>query len=138
MEWHPEFIVGRTRLQVAFTGGHLCGGAVTAASYETTDPVVQAVIERSAAYKQKRIVLAASYPDEAALKPAGSAPGGVPAEVGNPSPRGVTLEYSDLEEIRDFLQREKGVAIDDIFTDESCIDVAARLGFTLKKKTVKS
>ena len=51
MEWHPEFRVGRTRLQVSFTGGHLCGGACTPASFETSDAVVQKVIEDSAAYR---------------------------------------------------------------------------------------
>lgn len=57
MEWHPVFRAGRTRIQVPFTGGHLCGGACTPASYETSDPVVQMVIERSAAFRQGRIRL---------------------------------------------------------------------------------
>ena len=55
MEWHPVFRAGRTRLQVSFTGGHLCGGACTPAAYETSDSVVQAVIEASAAFRSGRI-----------------------------------------------------------------------------------
>lgn len=55
MEWHPEFRVGRSRLTVPFTGGHLCGGACTPASFETADPVVQIVIEQSAYFRSGMI-----------------------------------------------------------------------------------
>lgn len=57
MEWHPVFSAGRSRLQVSFTGGHLCGGASTPASFETEDPVVQAIIEGSKAFKTGRITI---------------------------------------------------------------------------------
>lgn len=57
MEWHPVFNVGRTRLRVSFTGGHLCGGGTTPAVFETSDPVVQAVIEGSAAFRGNKIRL---------------------------------------------------------------------------------
>lgn len=63
MEWHPVFNIGRTRMRVPFTGGHLCGGGITPATYETSDPVVQAVIEDSAAFRSKRIRLAWSRND---------------------------------------------------------------------------
>ncbi|MBO5445672.1 MAG: hypothetical protein J5995_10085 [Muribaculaceae bacterium] len=63
MEWHPVFCIGRTRMRVSFTGGHLCGGGTTPASYETDDPVVQAVIEGSAEFRRKRIRLAWSRPE---------------------------------------------------------------------------
>lgn len=58
MEWHPVFNVGRTRIAVSFTGGHLCGGGTTPAVFETDNPVVQAVIENSDAFRSNRIRLA--------------------------------------------------------------------------------
>lgn len=42
---------------MSFTGGHLCGGACTPASFETEDPVVQAIIEGSKAFKTGRITI---------------------------------------------------------------------------------
>lgn len=67
MEWYPIFKVGRMRLQLSFTGGHLCGGASTAASYETSDPVVQKVIESSAEFRNGRIKLASGRDSEAGI-----------------------------------------------------------------------
>ncbi len=57
MEWHPVFVVGRTRLQLPFVGGHFCGGATCAATFQTSDPVVQKIIENSVAFKSDKIVL---------------------------------------------------------------------------------
>lgn len=58
MEWHTVFAAGRSRIRVSFIGGHLCGGGSTPAVYETSDPVVQKVIERSGAFRSGRIRLA--------------------------------------------------------------------------------
>ncbi len=127
MEWHPEFRVGRMRLQVAFTGGHLCGGAVTAASFETADPVVQKIIERSAAYQQNRIVVGATYEDEEA-----------PAESEQSTSSVSVLEYSSEEEIRDHLHYMKGVPLESLCNEGACFAEADRLGVKLKKKRVIS
>ncbi len=55
MEWHPVFVVGRTRLQLPFVGGHFCGGASCAATFQTSDRVLQEIIENSEAYISGRI-----------------------------------------------------------------------------------
>lgn len=115
MEWHPIFKAGRTRIQVSFTGGHLCGGASTAATYETSDPVVQAVIERSEYFRSGRIRLGKSENTDKSGKP----------EV---------FEYSKDSEIFDYLEEKHGVKADDILDLESCLRVARRLGIILKKK----
>ena len=127
MEWHPEFRAGRTRLQVAFTGGHLCGGACTAASYETSDPVVQKVIEGSEPFRSGRIRLSREWRnrDDGRKDP-------LPAGSGGPA----RFEYGDEEDIYEFLHNEKGVPLEQLTDRGSCFSVAERLGVTLVRKSV--
>lgn len=118
MEWHPVFKTGRVRMTVAFTGGHLCGGASTPASCETSDPVVQAVIENSGAFRSGRIRVAM-----------GQQP--------SPTRRKSTevFEYSTEEEIYDFLEKKKGVPLERLCNKDSCYTEAKRLDIILKKRS---
>lgn len=141
MEWHPEFRVGRTRLQVSFTGGHLCGGACTPASFETSDEVVQKVIEDSSAFRSGRIrigmVMEGSHPGRRSERPreasdterAESASGAV-VSMTDPH-NNIVMEFDSIDAASDFLQNEKGVPIDDVYTSEQCVAVARRLGIEL-------
>ena len=151
MEWLPEFRVGRGRLQVSFTGGHLCGGACTPASYETSDPVVQKVIESSVHFRQGRIrlVMEDGHTDRPAIgstmlsgaaTPEPASEGvlpecvcGVAANVTD-SHKGFVFEYSTLDDISDFLQFGKSVPLDRLHSEEDCFREAERLGIVLKKK----
>lgn len=143
MEWHPEFRVGRTRLQVSFTGGHLCGGAITPASYETADPVVQKVIETSMAFRNGRIRAVCGYGATQSIDP--------PAEdvvmhdavpissvmEATASKAGSTctvMEFEDIDEAADFLQDRKGIPIDRVLTREQCMAEASQLGIDMKIK----
>ena len=119
MEWHPEFKAGRTRIRVSFTGGHLSAGGCTPAAFETSDPVVQAVIEASAAYRSGRIASTAGHPPAA---PAHAAPALTP------------LSFQTLGEAQDYLQNSKGVRIDEVLTLEACLARAAQLGISLAIK----
>ena len=139
MEWHPVFRAGLTRVQVSFTGGHLCGGASTAASFETSDPVVQLLIERSEAFRSGRITLRSC--SSSGLLPASTAPEGpravsvAPRREGDiPSPHETVMEFEDLDKASDFLQRYKGIRIDDIVTRDQCVAEARRFGIDLKIK----
>lgn len=67
------FAVGRARIQVSFTGGHLGDGCSTPAKYTTSDPVVQKVIENSEHFRNGRIRVGAVY-EEPAPKPSYSKP----------------------------------------------------------------
>lgn len=119
MEWHPVFRVGRMRLQVSFTGGHLCGGACTSASYETSDPVVQKVIESSKAFGSGRIYVAAV---------AEEAPSAKKKVVSHST----VMEFDDIDKASDFLQHEKGIPLERIITLDECVAEARRLGIDLK------
>ena len=114
MEWHPEFAAGRTRVRVSFTGGHLCGGCVTPAVFETSDPVVQAVIERSEAFSSKRIRLA---------------PGCRPMERGQKAP--VKMDFNNLETATEMLHYDKGVPLSQLMDEESCIREGRKLGLEI-------
>lgn len=118
MEWHPEFKVGRSSLQIAFTGGHLCCGGSTPASFETADPVIQRVIESSEAFFDGRIRLRKVSKSDDMVKATNQ-------EV---------FEYSDIKEVYEFLQHIKGVPVDDLSEKDSCFLVAKRLGVKLRKK----
>ena len=133
MEWHPEFRVGRGRIQVSFTGGHLCGGASTPASYATSDPVVQKVIEGSSAFRQGRIRLVMEE-GHAGRRPVLSV--AVPSEpsCGSAPDKGCVFEYGNIDDISDFLQFGKGVPLERLSSVEECFREAERLGVVLKKK----
>lgn len=120
MEWHPVFRTGRSRLQISFTGGNLCGGAATAASYETSDPVVQRVIEDSVYFKSNRIRLAGSW-DE------------TPPPAKEPQKKIAQLEYTDVGNLRDSLHFNYKIPLLDLKDEETCRKEAEKLGIQLIK-----
>ncbi len=130
MEWHPEFRVGRVCLKVAFTGGHLCGGACTPAVCETTDPVVQKVIESSTAFRNGRIRLVKEQQLMEGRLP--SLPPDVPGSL--PPKKLVSIEFDDIDKATDFLQHAKGIPLERIITLDQCVAEAKRLGMDLKIK----
>ncbi len=123
MEWHPVFRVGRTRLQVSFTGGHLCGGACTPAYYDTSDPVIQKIIESSAPYRAGRIRRRSIGTMESQSPP--------------PPSQKEVVEYSDIEDLCDYLHKVKGIPLEQLCGEkEACFREANRLGLTLKPITL--
>lgn len=134
MEWHPVFSAGRTRLKVTFTGGHLSAGGCTPASFETSDPVVQRVIESSLPFRRGQIrvmggaAVGMTAPNDQRTDCAYGAAVSMTAAHGQP------MEFSTLGEAQDFLQASKSVPIDGMLTHEDCIAVAARLGIPMTIK----
>lgn len=57
MEWHALIPIGKSSLNVKFTGGTLTGYGVTPAKYTTSDAVIQKMIENSEYFKNGRIKL---------------------------------------------------------------------------------
>lgn len=112
MEWHPVFRAGRSRLQVSFTGGHMCGGASTPASFETADPVVQAVIESSDAFRSGRIRIG--------------------MEMDSPGGQMTVKEFKDTLEAADFLHYHKGVPLEKVITPDQCLAQAQLVGIDLR------
>lgn len=147
MEWHPVFAVGRARLQVSFTGGHLGEGCVTPARYETTDPVVQKVIESSESFRCGRIRLSAAccLSMAQAASAADSRHQPVPsaadhrlgmeqaASAADPI-KFDTFEFASLDEVREFLRKEKGVPKTRLDSETDCRREARLLHFDFKIK----
>lgn len=128
MEWHPVFTVGRTHIRVPFTGGYLSDGAVTPATFETADAVVQTVIEQSKAYKSKRIRLRSVVDIEiASTRSKINSPEKAPEQL-------KVIECGSWEEAADSLQYTYGVAVECLKDEASCKAEAGKLGFELKFK----
>lgn len=148
MEWHPVFNIGRTRMRVSFTGGHLCGGGTTPAAYETADPVVQAVIENSAAFRSKRIRLACSRPAPRDNSTAASAAMPLPhhatvvlsATHSATAPKKEqvkvfeTMEFESLEDVSDYLHFKRQIPTSRLIDLESCKHEAQKIGIEIKLK----
>lgn len=68
MDWAANIKAGKATVNVHFTGGALTAYGVTPATYSTTNPLFQAVIENSDYFKNGRITLLSK------MEVAGSAP----------------------------------------------------------------
>ena len=140
MEWHPEFKVGMTHVRVSFTGGHLCGGGRTPASFETDDPVVQAVIEGTEAFRTGRIRVGMEFalPVKFLYKDAWRVKSRVIGMdclgAACPEESRCVFEYRTIDDISDFLQFQKGVSLERLHTEASIFEQAKLLGLELRKK----
>ena len=129
MEWHPVFVAGRARLRVSFTGGHLGDGVCTPAVCETSDAVVQKVVESSEAFRSGRIRLAATY--------GGPAPDARPAPSASSAPSAqrksdvADMEFEALDDAIDFLHMRKGIPTGRLLDKESCQREALALGISI-------
>lgn len=123
MELHPEFTAGRTRIRIAFRGGHLSNGAITPASFETSDPVLQKVIEASHLYRSGRIRIGKRY-----------------GECGNISectaltpitPPSRMLKADSIEDAADKLHFDYDVPLEHLCNEEAVKEMAGKLGLQL-------
>ncbi len=143
MEWHPMFAVGRARIQVAFTGGHLGDGCCTPAKYVTSDPVVQRVIESSVHFRTGRIKLAAVSDDHSPLLESQwpeqkrfpdinqkVAPNTMQSLFDSPDEL-IEMEFDNYMKAAIFLQDEKGVDKKLLLENDSIDAQAKRCGIRL-------
>lgn len=153
MEWHPMFAAGKARIQVSFTGGHLGEGCVTPARYETSDPVVQKVIENSSAFKSGRIRLAFAKTEKvssvAAPRPTNNVAShhvsvcdvpnaGINVVKDDKPPvlrkKLETFEFEDIDAAREFLAGPKRVPKSRLFDKSDILREAHILGFDISLK----
>lgn len=150
MEWHPMFVAGRARIQVSFTGGHLGEGCVTPARYETSDAVVQRVIENSASFRKGRIRLACqenscigSAPESQSIHlpqnkeiplrqqtAQGQMTSHLSADISG-GEKFETFEFESLDAARSFLNFTKGVSKSKLETAADCEREARNLHFNI-------
>lgn len=154
MEWHPMFVAGRARVRVSFTGGHLGEGCVSPARFETSDPVVQRLIEKSAAFRSGRIRLAACiYGNEEAegcgadrtpakkveaptaqetVWPQEAAPASALEAESAGEEKLETMEFDSMEEAREYLNMNRQVRMSRLLDVKSCMREARKLGLEIK------
>lgn len=123
MEWHPVIAAGRSRVMVSFEGGHFSGRGQTPATYETSDPAVQILLESSDLFKSGRIRLAAGFKKEVAKDTS-------PRRKGSPHLK--QMEFADLEKARDFLAIDNRIPKSKVLTVDDCVKAAAGIGIDLR------
>lgn len=144
MEWHPVFKAGRARIQVSFTGGHLGDGCITPASFETSDIVLQRVIEKSSAFRSGRIRLSATVREEGDSE-AGSAAKAKADIKERPAVRKAeaaslqkdlfgmqTMVFESMDAAAEYLHEEKGIPLARLMEAEECRAEAVKIGINLK------
>lgn len=141
MEWHPVFAAGRARIRVPFTGGHLGDGCSSPAIFETSDAVIQRVIENSKPFRNGRIRLAASLPEAAKkilpnpspktdCKPASIHQS--PPEIATVVPESSEImEFDNFNDAADYLQFKRGVQSTILFDATDCIREAKNRGINM-------
>ena len=55
VEWHARLRMGKATMKVSFTGGSMTTNGIIPATYTTSDPIIQFVIENSPEFKSGRI-----------------------------------------------------------------------------------
>lgn len=125
MEWHPEITVGRSRVTVSFEGGHFSGRGHTPATFSTSDPALQTLLENCAHFRAGRIRLAPGYKKGVGERTVAS--------------RGCKkmrqMEFKDYTKARDHLTMSLQIPSSKLTTPEDCIAAAAAAGIEL---TIKS
>lgn len=143
------FVAGRARVRVSFTGGHLGEGCVSPARFETSDPVVQRLIEKSAAFCSGRIRLAACYGNEEAegcgavkkveapaaqetVWPQEAAPASALEAEASGEENLETMEFDSIKEAREYLNMNRQVRMSRLLDVKSCMREARKLGLEIK------
>lgn len=87
VEWQANIPTGKGSLAVHFAGGSLTAYGVTPATFKTSDPVIQTIIEHSSYFFKKRIfVVEAIVIGEKADPVKAAAPAVNPAPAAEPAP----------------------------------------------------
>ena len=137
MEWHAVIPAGQAKVHVHFSGGALTGYGITPAEYTTDDRMIQAVIENSPYYKKGKIVLLRTFevaePDNG-KKPSAKSKAVSSSEISavqeEPALREVAV--GDLDEAKDYLAEEYGVARSKMRSKQAIIDAGKENGLIFK------
>lgn len=128
MEWYPEIAVGRGRVKLSFEGGHFSGRGHTPATFETSDPAVQTLIENSSPFKIGKIRLAAGFKRGIMI----SEPAATAVEEGRKPLK--EKAFDNLAEAIDFLTVDMKIPASEVMGPEECVKAAERIGIKLKIK----
>ena len=88
-EKHTAFYLGKTRVNVSFTGGQVTKNGVNPATFTTDNPIVQLAIERSRAFADGAVKLLAQYQQQGEVKIGKNPPRPKAAGIENPAENAV-------------------------------------------------
>ncbi len=143
MEFQALIPAGRSRIRIPFTGGALSGYGVTPATFRTSDPSLQHLIEASPDFRRGRLFLLRSEPDQPSPDPGTQGPashllgpgfsrGGRP-ERPSPGPgrQGEAVIFTDLSEAREYLAEKCGIDRRQLRSTAAIREAAAQCGVTI-------
>lgn len=142
-----KFKIGKATIECRFTGGNLQSREPIPASYSTSNPIVQHVIESCDKFKNRHIFIIAEYGDKG--QPVVAEPASAPAKK-NPlkewakneetkkktSKKPARKEEKVMEEVKthgeavDALMAAGEFSMADLETVESCVAKAAEIGIS--------
>lgn len=124
LDYQAEIPVGRAKMVVNFSGGAITGYGIAPAEHTTSDPLVQSVIENSAAFKRGRIILMRTTGQQEA------ATGAQPAATAQDNAQKKTVEVSCIDDAKAWLMQTFGIAARDLRSTKQITDAAAARGIT--------
>lgn len=133
MEWMCSIAVGGASFSFPFTGGMLNGYGMTPATYVTSNPVYQRIIEDSGYFRSGKIRLLSSSGAEAEPgRPGKAAEEPVPVEASTAEPAGGTVEYAEVKNSQQakavLMGQPYRVALPELSNKESILRKAKELG----------
>lgn len=123
MEWHAVIPIGKSSMCVKFTGGTLSGYGITPAKYTTSDEVIQKMIENSPHFRSGKIILYRVYENDKkvdAVKPS------VSEETPTQAAEKEIVEVASLDDAKEYLKENFGVAWNKLKTKASILEVAEK------------
>ncbi len=147
MEWMCNIPVGKTHLQVEFTGGVLTQYGNTPAKFTTDDMLKQAIIENSKPFKNGKITLLScieSQEDETRRLEGGNTSNETDTDDNEdnsnddkqqaseaPEAQNV-VEVESLDDAKEYLNQKYGIAVRNLRSRQAIIDAAKECGFSFK------
>lgn len=117
MEFQALIPAGRSVIRVPFTGGSLSGYGVTPATFTTSDPAMQHLIELSADFRRGRITLHRSRC--------------LPPDHDMSAVTGDAVRFTDAREAREYLAEHCGVERDRLRSGSAIAEAARECGVEL-------
>lgn len=135
MEWMCNIPVGKTHLQVEFTGGVLTQYGNTPAKFTTDDMLKQAIIENSKPFKNGKITLLScieSQEDETRRLEGGKTNNETDTDKQQASEAQNVVEVASLDDAKEYLNQKYGIAVRNLRSRQAIIDAAKECGFSFK------
>lgn len=136
LEKHCVLRAGNITMKVSFTNGTLTGYGVAPATYTTEDPFTQAVIENSAQYKSKEIILVSVHEEPDPVKAKSESENGEQdTGTGSESGMGAVVKVADKTDAVEWLKEnhpDKGYTANKLRSEAAFTAACQECGVTFE------